>query len=348
MQQTILIVEDSIINQKLLAKIFIKQNYQVLIAGSGEESLEIVKHTLPDLIVLDIILPGINGFTTCEYLKKDVNTSDIPVVFISSLDSTRDKLEGFETGGVDYITKPFEPAEVIARIATHLRIHQLQHKLEEKNQLLLLEKQKSQNLLYNVLPKSVGMELLKTGECAPQLFTETTVCFVDIIGFTAASSAMAPEVILQELNEIFTAFDRITLKNSCERMKTIGDAFLFVCGVPVSNENHTENVARAAFEMVDFLKARNHTAAHIWQLRVGMHSGPLVGGVVGTEKYLYDIFGDTVNIAARMEELAQPMQVNVSSASYELLKNTFVFSDGERVEMKGKGQQMIYTLRSVL
>ena len=104
MQQTILIVEDSIINQKLLAKIFIKQNYQVLIAGSGEESLEIVKHTLPDLIVLDIILPGINGFTTCEYLKKDVNTSDIPVVFISSLDSTRDKLEGFETGGVDYIT----------------------------------------------------------------------------------------------------------------------------------------------------------------------------------------------------------------------------------------------------
>lgn len=347
MEQTILIVEDSTVNQKLLTKIFIKQNYKVLVAGSGEEGLEIVKHTLPDLIVLDIVLPGINGFITCEYLKEDANTSDIPVVFISSLDSTRDKLQGFETGGVDYITKPFEPAEVIARIGTHLRIHHLQHKLEKKNQLLDLEKQKSQDLLYNVLPKSVGMELLETGECAPQLFTDTTVCFADIVGFTSASSTMAPEVILRELNEIFTAFDRISLKNSCERMKTIGDAFLFVCGVPESNEKHVENVARAAFEMVDFLKTRNRTAAHSWQLRVGMHSGPLVGGVVGTEKYLYDIFGDTVNIAARMEELAQPMEVNVSSASYELLKDSFVFSDGESVEIKGKGQQVIYTLRSV-
>ena len=344
MDQTILIVEDSVVNQKLLTKILIQQNYKVLVAGSGEDALELVKETVPDLFMLDIVLPGIDGYAICKYLKQDDRTSDIPVIFISALDSSKDKIEGFEVGGVDYITKPFEPAEVLARISTHMRLHHLQHILEEKNQQLAVEKQRSEDLLCNVLPKSVGLELLETGECSPQLFKEATVCFTDIVGFTYASSKMAPEVIIHELNEIFTAFDKISLKNSCERMKTIGDAYLFVCGVPESNPDHAENVAQAALEMIDYLKVRNLDATHSWQLRVGIHSGPLVGGVVGTEKYLYDIFGDTVNIAARMEEMAQPMQVNVSSASYELLKDKFVLSNGEVVEIKGKGRQKIYTL----
>ncbi len=347
MEQTILIVEDSVVNQKLLTKILIQQNYKVLVAGSGEEALELVKQTVPDLFMLDIVLPGMDGYTICKCLKQDNRTSDIPVIFISALDSSKDKIEGFEVGGVDYITKPFEPAEVLARISTHMRIHHLQNILEEKNHQLAVEKQKSEDLLCNVLPKSVGLELLETGECSPQLFKEATVCFTDIVGFTYASSKMAPEVIIHELNEIFTAFDRISLKNSCERMKTIGDAYLFVCGVPESNPDHAENVARAALEMIDYLKVRNLDAKHPWQLRVGIHSGPLVGGVVGTEKYLYDIFGDTVNIAARMEEMAQPMQVNVSSASYELLKDKFALSNGKVVEIKGKGREKIYTLRAV-
>jgi len=347
MEQSVLIVEDSVVNQKLLTKILVKQNYNVLVAGSGEEALDILKQSLPHLIILDIVLPGMNGYSTCKCLKQDDRTSDIPVIFISALDSTKDKVEGFNVGGVDYITKPFEPAEVLARIRIHMRLHQLQHKLEEKNQQLDAEKQKSEDLLCNVLPKSVGLELLKTGVCSPQLFTDTTVCFTDIIDFTAASSKLAPEVIIHELNEIFTAFDRISLSHNCERMKTIGDAYLFVCGVPKSDPDHAENVARAAFEMVDYVKSRNLDAEHTWQLRVGMHSGPLVGGVVGTEKYLYDIFGDTVNIAARMEEIAQPMQVNVSSTTYELLKDEFVFSNGKTVEIKGKGREKIYSLKPV-
>jgi class 3 adenylate cyclase/CheY-like chemotaxis protein len=346
MDQSVLIVEDSVVNQKLLTKILVKQNYNVLVAGSGEEALDILKEALPHLIILDIVLPGMNGYSTCRCLKQNDRTRDIPVIFISALDSTKDKVEGFDVGGVDYITKPFEPAEVLARIRIHMRLHQLQNKLEEKNQQLDAEKQKSEGLLCNVLPKSVGLELLKTGECCPQLFTDTTVCFTDIIDFTSASSKLAPEVIIHELNEIFTAFDRISLKYNCERMKTIGDAYLFACGVPESNPNHAENVARAALEMVDYLKNRNLDAEHSWQLRVGMHSGPLVGGVVGTEKYLYDIFGDTVNIAARMEEMAQPMQVNVSSRSYELLKDKFVFSSAKTVEIKGKGRESIYSLMS--
>ena len=344
MQQTILIVEDSPVNQELLSRILTRTNYRVLVAGSGEAAFEQVKLFLPDMIILDIMLPGMDGYTICRHLKSDERTKDIPVIFISSLDATEDKVGGFEAGGVDYLTKPFQAAEVLTRISTHLRISHLQHELEEKNRQLSAEKQKSENLLRNVLPDRIGRELLATGTCVPQLFTETTVCFADIVGFTAASSKMPPEVIIHELNEIFTAFDRISLEHNCERMKTIGDAYLFACGVPQNDSNHSENIARSALEMIDFLHNRNRTAEYNWQIRVGIHSGPLVGGVVGTEKYLYDIFGDTVNIAARMEESAQPMQVNVSSMSYELLKNAFLFADGKEVEMKGKGKQVIYTL----
>ncbi len=345
-QQTILIVEDSPVNRKILNELLRKQGYNILNAASGEEALELVGKILPDLIILDILLPGINGYTTCIRLQDDPLTRDIPVIFISSLDATEDKIGGFEAGGVDYITKPFHPAEVIARICTHLRIRHLQRVLAKKNILLEEEKQKSEDLLQNVLPRRVARELLTTGNCAPKLFPEATVCFADIVNFTAASSRLSPETIIGELNEIFTGFDRIATRYNCERMKTIGDAYLFVCGVPSADPRHAENIARSSLEMIEFLDRRNQQAQFAWQIRVGIHSGPVIGGVVGTEKYLYDIFGDTVNIAARMEELGSPMRVNVSSASHAILHDRFLFTSGQEVQVKGKGKQIMYTLTS--
>ncbi len=343
-QQTILIVEDSEVNQKILGELLQKQGYTVLNAASGEEALRLVTTVLPDLIILDILLPGMNGYATCIQLKDKPATRDIPVIFISSLNSTEDKIGGFEAGGVDYITKPFHPAEVIARICTHLRIRHLQRKLAQQNMLLQEEKQKSEDLLQNVLPRRIARELLATGHCAPQLFKEATVCFADIVAFTAASSHLAPETIISELNEIFTGFDAITTRYNCERMKTIGDAYLFVCGVPKPDPRHAENIVRSALEMIEFLDKRNQQARHDWQIRVGIHSGPVVGGVVGTEKYLYDIFGDTVNIAKRMEELSPPMHVNVSHKTHTILGGRFPFARGKEIEVKGKGRQIMYTL----
>ena len=344
-QQTILIVEDSPVNRKILGELLQKQGYTVINAASGEEALKLVTTVLPDLIILDILLPGMNGYATCIQLKDEPATRDIPVIFISSLDATEDKIGGFEAGGVDYITKPFHPAEVIARICTHLRIRHLQRKLAQQNMLLQEEKQKSEDLLQNVLPRRIARELLATGHCAPKLFAEATVCFADIVEFTAASSHLSPETIISELNEIFTGFDAIATRHHCERMKTIGDAYLFVCGVPKPDPHHAENIVRSALEMIEFLDKRNQRARYSWQIRVGIHSGPVVGGVVGTEKYLYDIFGDTVNIAARMEELGTPMHVNVSHKTRTILGDRFPFARGKEIEVKGKGRQVMYTLR---
>ena len=344
MQQTILIVADSPVNRKILGELLTREGYPVLTADSGEAALTLLQTERPDLVILDIMLPGISGFETCKQLKADPATADIPIIFISSLDRTKDKIVGFEAGGVDYITKPFQPAEVLARISTHLRLCYLQHCRDKQNRELEAAKQKVEALLLNVLPRRIALELLETGTCIPQLFEQATVCFADIVNFTSAATTLAPSVLINELNDIFTNFDHISTQHDCERMKTIGDAYLFACGVPEDNPYHAENIARSALEMIDFLKKRNQQGGQQWQIRIGIHSGPVIGGIVGTEKYLYDIFGDTVNMASRMEEFCTPMRVNVSSQSHKLLVNTFSFTEGKEAEVKGKGKLVMYTL----
>jgi adenylate cyclase len=336
---SILVVEDSPINQRILKHLLEKEGYAVRTANHGKEALLAVAEERPDLILLDILMPEMDGLELCRLLKEQDTSRDIPVIFISSLDHTADKLSGFAAGGVDYIIKPFHPAEVLARVDTHLKLCRLQRQLSEKNRQLEVEKQKSEALLLNVLPARVAGELMEKGSCTPQYFKEVTVCFVDIVQFTSAAAILPPEVLIDELNTLFTAFDRIAEANRCERMKTIGDAYLFVCGIPEANEHHTRDVAVAALEIVSYLQDRNRTGGQQWQVRIGLHSGPVVGGIVGSKKYLYDIFGDTVNIAARLEALSDPMCINVSAEVRRRLERDFLFSCPLDVEMKGKGRQ---------
>ncbi len=342
----ILIVEDSPVNQKILSGLLDKAGFAILTADNAREALDILRIEIPDLIILDIIMPEMDGIELCRQIKQDPDLRDVPVIFISALDGTPDKLRGFDAGGVDYIIKPFQPAEVLARINTHLKLCRLQRQLEEQNRQIEQEKQKSEALLLNVLPVGVARELMERGVCPPQYFDDVTVCFIDIVQFTAAASLLAPEILIEELNTLFTDFDRIVEANHCERMKTIGDAYLFVCGISEKNDRHVQAVAHAALGILDYLRERNEAVRRQWQIRVGIHRGPLVGGLVGTKKYLYDIFGDTVNIASRLEALAIPMHINVSLQVFQALDGEFLFSGPREVDMKGKGMQTTYTLQS--
>jgi len=343
---TILVVEDSPINQRILYNLLEKGGFAVQLASNGYEALDQLAQRLPDLILLDILMPELDGLALCHRLSGQQLTRDIPVIFISALDNTADKLSGFAAGGVDYITKPFHPAEVLARIGTHIKICRLQRQLAEKNRQLELEKQKSEALLLNVLPAHIAAELMEQGKCSPHCFANVAVCFVDIVQFTAAAATLAPEVLIGELNDLFTAFDLIAEANNCERMKTIGDAYLFVSGMPQPSGRHVSDAAMAALAMVDCIRERNRTngSGQNWQVRIGLHTGPVVGGIVGTKKYLYDIFGDTVNVAARLQTLSEPMRINVSSEAYNQLRDEFVFSSPLNVVMKGKGMQSTYFL----
>jgi len=226
------------------------------------------------------------------------------------------------------------------------RIERQKNELAEAYAVIKEEKDKSDRLLLNVLPVAVANDLKKTGQTTPELFEDVTVLFSDLVGFTRYSSELDPAELIDELNDLFTAFDTIVEANQCERIKTIGDAYLAVCGMPHPNERHAQHVVDAALQFVAYLKERNARSAHSWRARIGVHSGRVVGGVVGVKKYIYDVFGDTINTASRMESHSEAMRVNLSEATQSLLPDGYRFIEREATEVKGKGRMNMYFVES--
>ncbi|MDD3885717.1 MAG: adenylate/guanylate cyclase domain-containing protein [Victivallaceae bacterium] len=215
------------------------------------------------------------------------------------------------------------------------------HLLELKESLEQ-EKEKTNALLRNILPVRVIEELQRDGFSRPVLFPDVTVFFSDIVGFTGVCSSMAPEELIAELSDIFTEFDRIFTACGCERIKTIGDAYMAVAGLPEPAADHCARILTAAGRAMAMLKKRNTTAKHVWKMRMGVHSGSVVGGIVGTKRYIYDVFGDTVNTASRMEQFSEPMQINVSESTRKKAPPEFDFTMRPAGEVKGKGVMNMY------
>ena len=216
------------------------------------------------------------------------------------------------------------------------------------NQVIAEEKAKSDKLLLNILPVRIAHDLKETGTTEPELFKDVSVYFSDIVGFTVASANLTPKKLIDELNEIFTAFDEIIEKYECERIKTIGDAYLAVGGMNRSNETPAINIVRAAIAHIEYLKKRNKSSDIKWQIRVGIHTGDVIGGVVGIKKYIYDVFGDTINLAARMEQYSDTMKINISEDTYQYLKNNFTCIERDGIVVKGKGVMKMYFVEGVI
>jgi len=216
--------------------------------------------------------------------------------------------------------------------------------VKERTSELEKEKDKTEELLHNILPHKVVKELKEKGTTDPEHFKNVTVYFSDIVGFTSQSGQLEPELLISELNEIFTAFDDIMVENGCERIKTIGDAYLAVCGMPDEDPEHAEKMARSAIRILKYLEERNRVSKVKWKIRIGIHSGDVVGSVVGVRKYIYDVFGDTINTAARMEQHSEVMRINVSPSTKNLLESYYRFTNRKPVDIKGKGVMEMYFL----
>ncbi len=351
-QSRLLIVDDSKENIIVLSRLLTQKGFEVLIAENGEKALQICKSTKPDLILLDVMMPGLDGFQVCQKLKSQEKNQQVPVIFMTSLSAITDKVKAFGIGAADYITKPIQAKELLARINAHLKLHKLQKQLQrqnlelkEKNEYIESEKQKTEKLLLNILPSKIAKDLKETGKTKPEYFENVTVCFSDMIDFTYLSSQLEPEILIDELNTIFTAFDNIAEKNQCERIKTIGDAYLCVCGLPEKNPHHAENIVHSAIEFIDYLKQRNKTAKIKWEIRVGIHTGKVIAGVVGIKKYIYDVFGDTINIGSRMELHSEAMKINISETTYQIIKNNFEIIERGEIDVKGKGKMKMYFVK---
>ncbi len=218
--------------------------------------------------------------------------------------------------------------------------------LEKKNVELLKEKKKSDDLLLNILPESIAEELKETGGSKAGLFENVSVLFLDIIDFTVIGEHLSPQELVNELNECFTLFDNLVIKNQMEKIKTVGDSYIAVSGLPTESPNHAEIAVSTALDMMDMLEQyaedRRKQSRPYFQFRAGIHSGPLVAGIVGIKKFAYDIWGDTVNIAARMEQNGLGGKVNISSQTYELVRHKFKTEARGRLPAKNKGDIEMY------
>ena len=221
-------------------------------------------------------------------------------------------------------------------------------RLLELKEALELEQKKSARLLRNILPERVIRDLQEKGESTPERFGNVSILFADIVNFTGIVSSMDPDELIVELNDIFGAFDIIFAAHNCERIKTVGDSYMAVGGMFRQDNGHCRDLVLAAIEARDYLAKRNQQpGVRRWQMRFGVHCGSVVGGIVGRERYIYDIFGDTVNTASRIEHASEAMKINVSSDVYNKLRDEFDFTLRGMVEVKGKGALEMFFVNGV-
>ena len=475
----ILAVDDIPNNLKILSALLTKKGYKVRSVISGEMALKAARSAPPDLILLDINLPRMDGYEVCQKLKEDEITRDIPVIFISALNDVLDKVKAFGVGGVDYITKPFQFAEVLVRVENQLRLRQLQKELESQNQRLAGEirdrvtaeaalqaseaelralfaamddlilvfdrqgrclkiaptksdpalvsdrftenltirdvfppeqaslhlhhiqevlsthqtatveyhlpvgyekrwfsanvsplsedtaiwvareitaskeaesalrrqKARSEELLLNILPEPIAQRLQEEESTIADKFDDVTVLFADLVNFTELSTRLSSIELVEILNVIFSDFDYLAQRHGLEKIKTIGDAYMAVAGLPYPKSDRTEASANMALDLLDTIKEFNESTGQNFSLRVGLHSGPVVAGVIGVSKFIYDLWGDTVNIASRMESQGLPNRIQVTQSVYEVLQESYLFTERGVITVKGKGEMKTYWLQ---
>ncbi len=537
---SILIVDDTPINLRILSTILSKKGYKIRQALRGKLALMTIEKDAPDIILLDISMPEMDGYEVCSQIKANPITYEIPVIFISALDDTSAKVKAFEVGGADYITKPFKSQEVLARIENQIKIRELQKQLTEQNfqlqkiaerekilgqisqrirqsldlteilstavrevreflqvdrvaiarlnpdrtltivqesvvdqglsilnlkitdrsfqeayiqrspdiqvisdiqqsslppalisfwaglqvrshlvvpifqqnvsisdenqelckdnrkedslnslnseiyglliadhctqvrqwhpsevdlltqlsiqigmawqqgQLygkLRYQQEKTETLLLNILPKLIAQRLKQRPGIIADSFESVTVMFADIVGFTNLSAQISALELVQLLNEIFSLFDALAKRHNLEKIKTIGDAYMVVGGLSIPNENHLSAMADMALDMQQAIAQVKTPQGKPFQIRIGINCGPVVAGVIGSNKFIYDLWGDTVNVASRMESTGIPGYIQVTESIYNQLKAFYEFEPRGLTPVKGKGEMMTYWLK---
>ncbi|MBE9110288.1 response regulator [Nodosilinea sp. LEGE 07298] len=482
----LVIVDDDTETSCLLQRLLSQQGYRIQVAESGQQAIGSILASRPSLVLLDLLLPDMDGYSLCQQLKRNPLTTEIPVIVLSSLVDSIDKVKAFQAGAADYITKPFAVQEVLVRVQNQLRLAQQRQQLSQQNALLTQEvhertqmeqaltaaeinyrsifenatvgifkasakgqllsvnpsmarlygyesaqemvaavadisrqiyiqpkrrdelvvyldrfdkitdaesevfrkdgttfwisediwkvwdklgtflhyegivhdiserrqmetelrqqRQQADRLLVNILPYRIAQRLKGGARTIAESLDQVSVLFADLVDFTAASSQMTPRHLVKMLNEVFSMFDQLAEFHHLEKIKTIGDAYMVAGGLPTPNDDHAAAIAQFALDICDAIKQFQRPDGKTFQIRVGINTGSVVAGVIGRRKFAYDLWGDTVNIASRMEATGEAQRIQVTPELYERLKDQFQFEQRGYVAVKGRGQMMTYWL----
>lgn len=340
---SLLVVDDNELNRDMLKRRLERLGYSVTCAVNGAEALEKLKAEPFDLLLLDVLMPVMNGFEVLAHLKDDARQRDIPVIVLSASDQLDHAVNCIEMGASDYVMKPFNPVLLQARIGSCLERKRLHDQETLYLQQIEQEKQRSDELLHVILPRDIAAELKTTASVKPRRFDKVGILFCDIVEFTAYSARRRPEEILLHLQTLVEAFEQLALKHDLEKIKTIGDSFMATAGLMGPLDNPALNCVRCGLEMI--ASAQKMPAK--WQVRVGVHVGPVIAGVVGHRKYQYDVWGDAVNIASRVEQAAIPGSVCVNKDTWTLIAERSYGRSIGQVRLKGKGEQELFIIDAV-
>jgi adenylate cyclase len=310
----VLVVDDSETNRDILTRRLTREGYEVECAADGTSALEAVALRRFDLVLLDIMMPGLNGYQVLERLKATPTLRDIPVIMISALDEIESIVRCIEMGAEDYLPKPFNPVILRARVEASLEKKRLRDREQAYLAQLRVEREKSERLLLNILPSAIAERLKEDQGIIAESFTEATILFSDVVGFTQMSARISPVELVYLLNEIFSAFDELATRHGLEKIKTIGDAYMVASGLPERRADHAEAMAEMALDMQDALAEFNRAR------------------------------GATLNTASRMESHSTPGRIQVTAATYERLQHAYLFESRGTINVKGKGDLATYFL----
>ncbi|MCL2935617.1 MAG: response regulator [Trichodesmium sp. MAG_R02] len=345
-QGNLLIVDDNQLNRNLLVRRVKRQGHMTSSASDGFQALEMVRNKSFDLVLLDIMMPQMNGYQVLEVIKTDSGLRHIPVIMISAVDDIESMVRCIELGAEDYLSKPFVTEILKARINACLEKKRLRDQERAYIKQLAEEQEKSESLLLNILPAPIAQRLKQGEKTIADSFSEVTVLFADLVGFTKISANLSPAELVELLNMIFSGFDQLAEKYGLEKIKTIGDAYMVVGGLPTLRKDHAEAIAEMALDMLDQVKRISQRLKKTLQIRIGVNTGAVEAGVIGTKKFAYDLWGDTVNTAHRMESHGIPGVIQVTEDTYNCLANNYIFEERGMIEIKGKGLMRTYLLLS--
>jgi adenylate cyclase len=348
----ILVVDDSRLMRIVLTKALQELGFtHITEAINGREAIEKLKERPYDLMLLDMEMPEMNGDEVLLAKSQDPKLKEVPTIVISASEHIDLVVKCIEAGAEDYLIKPPNPTLLRARVNTSLEKKRLRDmdrllfaRLQEEKELVEIEKEKSERLLLNILPASIARQLRNEGQTIANGHKMVTVMFADICGFTELSRKTSPSDLVTLLNGIFVDFDNIVEKYGLEKIKTIGDCYMMVGGLPNHRDDHAHAVADASLEMLEALEYINEKNNISLAMRVGVHSGPVVAGVIGKIKFTYDIWGDTVNVASRMESSGMPGKIQISEQTQAELDSRFDLAERGMVDCKGLGLMKTFFL----
>ncbi len=349
---SVLVVDDS----RTLRRMLIRELNEIGIthiteAADGRVALELVHSKEFDLVLLDMEMPELDGLQVLHAIKTDPIIRSVPVIVVSGAEQFENVVKCIEMGAEDYLPKPFNAVLLRARVMSSLEKKRLRDldrlrltELQYEKELLQLEKEKSEHLLLNILPRAIA-DRLKGGErTIADSHAQVTVLFADLVGFTQLSSKTVAQDLVNLLNEVFTQFDHLAEKHGLEKIKTIGDSYMLVGGLPLPRGDHADAVAAMALEMIADVKRLNEESGKEISIRIGINTGPVVAGVIGRKKFTYDLWGDTVNLASRMESSGLPNSIHISPSTRAALSDKFTLNERGMVFCKGIGDVTTFFL----